>query len=292
MSTPRPGRHQFIDCHVHLFPKRLARAVRQALERYGLGPFTYPLDNARILEDLAAAGVSTVWSLPYAHAPGVANSLNATMAELATELTSQELEVVGGMTAHPEDRDPAATIDQGVARGLRVVKLHCSVGKYSIDDPGFTGMWEAIAHHRLPVVIHLGHATSGRTQVAEVTALGRVAARHPTISLIVAHAGHPSEQATASLMQAFPSVFADTTPVDDRPADLAPARFGQLTDRILFGTDVPNTSRTVETSIEDVQRQLGDAAVLKMAKTAARLLAAVSVEPIARPTPPGQKGLP
>jgi len=89
-------------------------------------------------------------------------------------------------------------------------------------------------------------------------------------------------------MQAFPNVFADTTPVDDRPADLAPARFGQLTDRILFGTDVPNTSRTVEASMEDVQRQLGDAAVRKMAKTAARLLAMVSVDPTAGPPLAGQ----
>jgi uncharacterized protein len=274
MSTPQPRSHRLVDCHVHLFPERLARAVRQALERYGLGPFAYPLDNARAVESLVTAGVSMVWSLPYAHAPGVAGGLNAAMAELATELTSRELEVVGGMTAHPQDPDPAATIEQGVAYGLRVVKLHCSVGGYSIDDPGFMGMWEAIAHHRLPVVIHLGHATSGRTQAAEVTALGRVAERHPTIPLIVAHAGHPSEQATAALMQAFPNVFADTTPVDDRPADLALARFGQLAERILFGTDVPNTSRTVQTSIEDVQRQLGDDAVLQMAKTAQRLLAA------------------
>jgi uncharacterized protein len=276
MSTPQPGSHQLVDCHAHLFPERLARAVRQALERYGLGPFAYPLDNGRVLESLVAAGVSTVWSLPYAHAPGVAGSLNAAMAELATELTSHEFEVVGGMTAHPEDRDPAATIEQGVAYGLRVVKLHCSVGKYDIDDPGFAGMWEAIAHHRLPVVIHLGHATSGRTQAAEVTGLGRVAAQHPTISLIVAHAGHPSEQATAALMHAFPNVFADTTPVDDHPAALAAGGFGQLADRILFGTDVPNTSRTVETSIEDVQRQLGDAALVQMAETAERLLAAAS----------------
>jgi len=274
MPTPQPGRRELVDCHVHLFPERLARAVRQALERYGLGPFAYPLDHARVLESLVAAGVSMVWSLPYAHAPGVASSLNAAMSELARELTSRELEVVGGMTAHPQDRDPAAIIDEGVASGLRVVKLHCSVGGYNIDDPGFAGMWEAVAQHRLPVVIHLGHATSGRTQAAEVTGLGAVAARYPTIPLIVAHAGHPSERATAALMQAFPNVYADTTPVDDRPADLAFARFGQFADRILFGTDVPNTSRTVETSIEDVQRRLGAASVLQMAGTAQRLLAA------------------
>lgn len=274
MSTPRPRSHELVDCHVHLFPERLARAVRQALERYGLGPFAYPLDHEHVLERLVAAGVSMVWSLPYAHAPGVASGLNAAMAELARELTSRELEVTGGMTAHPQDRDPAATIAEGVAYGLRVVKLHCSVGRYDIEDPGFAGMWEAITHHRLPVVIHLGHATSGRTQADEVAGLGAVAARHPTIPLIVAHAGHPSERATAALMHAFPNVYTDTTPVDDRPADLALARFGPFADRILFGSDVPNTSRTVETSIEDVQRLLGADSVRQMARTAQRLLAA------------------
>ena len=67
------------------------------------------------------------------------------------------------------------------------LKLHCSVGHYEADDPRLDGVWALAARRGVPVVVHAGHATDGRTSGHEVAPIDRVAARHPGVALIIAH---------------------------------------------------------------------------------------------------------
>ena len=155
-----------VDAHVHLLPTRLQAAIRGFFDRYGIdsGRFAYPADHGDVCDRLAAEGVSEVWSLPYARRPGSAAGLNKSMAGLVAARRGGPVQVTGGCTVHPGDDQPLTIVRSAVEdMGLRVLKLHCSVGDFTPDDPRLGPVWEYSAEVALPVVLHAGHAADGHT---------------------------------------------------------------------------------------------------------------------------------
>jgi predicted TIM-barrel fold metal-dependent hydrolase len=265
-----------VDSHTHLLPGRLAEKVRAFLDAHLAGAIVYPLDHGLVRDRLAADGVDEVWSLPYAHKPGVADGLNVSMAQTARR--SGSVSVVGGATVHPGDPDPAAVLRRGVEDlGLRVLKLHCSVGDYRPDDPRLIPTWEYAGEIRLPVVVHAGHAVSGRTEVDDLAAVGTVAARHPDATIVIAHCGHRAVDAALDLVERHANVYADLTPVMAEPVVVPPGRLEAVAPKLLFGSDAPNTGIEVGTGMAAVRAlPLSDdvkAAIL--GGTASALVAAV-----------------
>jgi uncharacterized protein len=118
-----------VDSHVHLLPGRLAIKVRSFFEANINRSLSYPLAHEAILDSLAGVGVREVWSLPYAHKPGVAAGLNEASADVVRTQAGHPVRVLAGATIHPGDRDPVGLLVHAfdVLR-LRVLKLHCSVG--------------------------------------------------------------------------------------------------------------------------------------------------------------------
>ena len=160
-----------VDCHVHLLPGRLGEKVREFFDAHISGSLAYPNDHGAVLDALAAAGVTQAWHLPYAHKPGVAAGLNVASAELVSTWRSHPVSLVGGIAVHPGDESPARLVGSAVdAHGLRVVKLHCSVGDFEVDDPRLEQMWRLVASRSVPVVVHAGHDVSGRRGRASSTA--------------------------------------------------------------------------------------------------------------------------
>jgi predicted TIM-barrel fold metal-dependent hydrolase len=246
-----------VDAHVHLLPLGLGRAIRAFFAVHGLGPETwrYPLDHDEAVARLAAEGVTQAWSLPYARRPGTAVGLNESSAGIAVGLSSGPVEIIPGATVHPGDDDPAGIVRAGVEDfGLRVLKLHCSVGDYRPDDPRLDAVWAYVSAIRLPVVVHAGHAFSGHTSAEEIIPLATVAERWPEARLIVAHCGHHAVDATLDLVAAHTNVHADLTPVVHDPVALPAARVEGLADRLLFGSDCPNTAVTVTEALDALDR--------------------------------------
>ena len=135
----------------------------------------YPCELVPARAAIAAAGVTRCWSLPYAHKPGMARDLNRWMAETFAD----DAMVVAGATVHPGD-DVADEIAEALdVLGLRVVKLHCSVGDFTPDDPRLDPLWRRVSATGRPVVVHAGHAENGQTTPAELAPLERVARRWP-----------------------------------------------------------------------------------------------------------------
>ncbi len=237
-----------VDAHVHLLPQRLGQAIRAFFADNGVGLDTwrYPLDHAETTRLLAAEGITQAWSLPYARRPGTAAALNQASAETAAALAEGPVDVIGGATVHPGDADPAGIVRAGVEDlGLRVLKLHCSVGEFAPDDPRLEAVWAYVSDVGLPVVIHAGHAVSGHTAAGEVDAVRVVAERWPQAPLIVAHFGHDALDATLDLMASHDNVHADLTPVVHDPIPIPADRLAAVADRVLFGSDCPNTAVTV-----------------------------------------------
>ena len=237
-----------VDSHVHLLPGRLGEKVRAFFDA-GVGsrsPLAYPNNHPEVVSMLSAEGVDAVWSLPYAHKPGVAIGLNEASALTATQFVRSPVQVIGGATVHPGDDEPLEIVTDAVdALGLRVLKLHCSVGNFSVNDVRLAPVMSFAAQRRLPVVIHLGHNVNGRTEEDELPVIGELADQYPDMPLILAHCGHHSARAAMELMDNHPSLYADITPVVTEHPDITAEHVEKFADRILFGSDAPNTALSV-----------------------------------------------
>lgn len=246
-----------VDAHVHLLPGRLAEKVRAFFDVHMDDvhrPLAYPLDHRAIVASLAGDGVDAVWTLPYAHKPGVAVGLNEAARGTVEALGAGPVRVVGGATVHPGDDDPVAVVTDAIDRcGLRVLKLHCSVGSFDADDARLDGVYRLAAERRLPIVVHLGHAASGHTERAELGALRRVLERHPSTRFVLAHCGHHAAHEALALMDEHAALHADLVPVGRDVPELSGADLAPRADRILFGSDAPNTPLTAGAGIARIR---------------------------------------
>ena len=251
---------------MHLHPGRLAAKVRAFLEAHSeRRTMAYGIDPDEVLAAMAGEGIGRVWSFSYAHKPGIAVGLNEASADLAAAARLGPLPVMGGGTVHPADDDPAAIVEDAVDRlGLGVLKLHCSVGAFDVDDPRLDAVFAFAAERRLPVVVHLGHAVDGRTERSELAALDRVATAHPDAPIILAHSGHDASHDALAVLDAHPCLHADLTPVASSPVDLSADDIAVRSDRFLFGSDAPNTPFRVGESVARV-RALGLPTAAEMA---------------------------
>lgn len=242
-----------VDSHVHLLPGRLGEKVRAFFDA-GIGhttPLAYPNDHDFVVTSLQQEGVDFLWTLPYAHKPGVARGLNEAAAETVKQFSSSPLTIVGGLTVHPADDDALSIVSDAVdTLGLRVLKLHCSVGSFSIDDARLRPVFSFANQRRLPVVVHLGHNVNGRTEADELPAIASTADSFPDMPMILAHCGHHSAPAALKLMSEHPSLHADLTPVVTEFPEVDVQNLEVLSERILFGSDAPNTTLSVTSCLQ------------------------------------------
>jgi predicted TIM-barrel fold metal-dependent hydrolase len=239
-----------VDCHVHLLPGRLGEKVREFFDAHISGSLAYPNDHGAVLDALTAAGISRAWHLPYAHKPGVAAGLNSASAELVSMWSSHPVSLVGGIAVHPGDDAPDRLVGSGLdVHGLRVVKLHCSVGDFEVDDPRLEQVWRLVAARSVPVVVHAGHHVSGETRAGELEGIDRLAARFPAAPIVIAHAAHPATSAAMTLVERHDNVYVDLTPRVTDLVDVADDVLERLCERVLFGSDLPNTQVKIERNL-------------------------------------------
>jgi predicted TIM-barrel fold metal-dependent hydrolase len=242
-------------------PERLAQKIREFFAARITAAFAYPLDHEVVLERHRADGITQLWNLPYAHKAGVAARLNDAMLEISAHLAGRAVEVVPGCTVHPADPEPAQELHRAVAAGARVVKLHCSVGKFQLDDPRLAEALEVAGELGTPVVYHAGHAISGSTAAADVAPLERAALAHPQTNFILAHFGHHALAAGIAAVEAHANIYADLTPVVHDAVPVLPADLERLAPKLLFGSDAPNTGIPAATLLRSVRARASDAAL-------------------------------
>ena len=239
---------EVVDSHVHLLPGRLGEKVRAFFDA-GIGgrmQLAYPNDHDFVVDSLHREGVDTFWTLPYAHKPGVARGLNQASAATAHQFSEKPIQIVPGLTVHPGDDDAVSIVQEGVdSMALRVLKLHCSVGSFTIDDPKLKPVFSFANERRLPVIVHLGHNVNGRTEAEELPSIAQVSDDYPELPMILAHCGHHSSHAALQLMKEHPSLYADLTPVVSEFPEVDVESLEHMSDRILFGSDTPNTAISV-----------------------------------------------
>lgn len=235
-----------VDVHVHFLPPRVLAAVwryfDQAGAHYGTAwPIEYRLGDDERIALLRRFGVRAFPALAYPHKPGMARFLN----DWTLDLAARTPDCVPSATFFPEP-DAGAYVRAALDRGARIFKAHVQVGGYDPTDPELDPVWGALAEAAVPVVVHCGDGPvpGAHTGIDPIEAVLR---RHPALPLVVAHAGMPDYTQFARLADRWPGIRLDTTMVGTpfteammpMPADL-PARYADLADRIVLGSDFPN----------------------------------------------------
>lgn len=254
-----------IDLHVHFMPKQVMDKVWAYFDAVGpltgtAWPIAYRTEESDRLARLRAMGVLGFSSLIYAHKPDMAAWLNAWAADFA----AQHDDVLHTMTFYPEP-SALAYVTEGLASGVQVVKVHVQVGDFDPRDPALDEIWGVLADAQVPVVTHCGSGPApGRFTGPAI--FSEVLQRHPRLTAVIAHLGMPEYDGFLSLAERYPRVHLDTTMAftdfaergNPFPPGMRP-RLLSLGDRIVFGSDFPNTPYPFAHQVESLQRlELGD----------------------------------
>ncbi len=253
-----------IDIHVHFMPDQVLRKVWAYFD--GLAgedrwPIRYRFDEPARLDALYRLGVIRHTALTYPHKPGMAAWLN----EWGLEFAARVPRSVASGTFYPEP-GVETYVRKALESGVRVFKSHLQVGRYDPADPLLDPVWGLLAEAGVPVVCHCGDGpTPGRFTGPD--AIGTVLARHPRLTLVVAHFGLPVYADFIDLPARYPNVYLDTTmaftdfveATSPFPARLRP-RLPDLADRIVLGSDFPNIPYPYGHQVDALARlDLGDA---------------------------------
>jgi uncharacterized protein len=253
------------DVHVHFLPEPVQRKVYAQFDQAGpkIGrdwPIRYRGNHNERVALLRELGVRRFSALPYAHRPGIAAYLN----DWARDFAAGIPECLWSATFYPEPEAPAY-VDQLIADGVEVFKIHVQVGEFHLDDPLLDPVWGSLEDDGTPIVIHAGSGPVGN-EFTGPHALGRVLARHPRLTAIVAHMGAPEYAEFLGLAERYHRTHLDTTMVFTEffdveaayPADLVP-RLVDLQEKVLLGSDFPTIPYPYLDQLEGLARLgLGD----------------------------------
>ncbi len=261
----RLGLPGLIDVHTHFMPDRVMDAVWRyfddAVTNYGQAwPIQYRLPVTERLALLDTFGVRMFSALLYPHKAGMGEALSAWARTFAASTPG----CLSTGTFFPEE-SAAGYVREALEAGTKIFKAHVQVGGYDPRDELLTPVWGMLADAGTPVVVHCG---SGPIPGAHTGPgpFGEVLQAHPTLCAVIAHGGAPEYAQHLDFTRRYPNVHLDTTMVGTAYLnELAPvprdviARYGEMQDRILLGSDFPNIPYPYAEQLDALERfGLGD----------------------------------
>ena len=244
-----------VDPHVHLLPAERTAGLMRWLHR-GLPGVGIPVDITAedALADLHAAGGHVMVNLLFPLKGGEAEELH----RFGAALSAQDPSVIPVGGVHVDDRDPEAVVRSAIEdHGMRGLKLHPMVQRFSPGHPALEPAIAALAEYALPLYVHTGF-DEWYGWGYDLGELERIAERHPSIPLVLCHCAFPRLEWATEMARRHRQVWLDTTNVfgsivrvadgDSRAAldrRLQDA-FEAAPDRVFFGTDYPAAMGTLE----------------------------------------------
>jgi predicted TIM-barrel fold metal-dependent hydrolase len=253
MASAPPG-FRYIDVHTHLHPAWLSAAIRRWFVGRPGWDFQYGTDPEWVARFLAEQDVERFVYFSYAHKPGLARDLNAWLHETARRLPA-------GLplgTVHPGDPDVVDVAREALdAYGFRGFKFHINVQRFHPDDPRILPVYELLLGRGAVLLIHVGSAP-WPNEYDGFPRFERVMRMFPDLKVIVAHMGQFETRRHLELMERCPNMYLDTTGAmapqsaiyreghGAGAADVTDADLVRWQDRILFGSDFPNTPHSYD----------------------------------------------
>jgi len=239
-SSAPPG---VIDAHVHIFPREVFAAIRRWFDEHAWS-CRYQLDAEALDAFLSARGVERYLGLHYAHKPGMAEQLN----EFALEFAQGHPRCIPCATVFPGEPNAEGILDRALTAGARAVKLHGHVQRIAADDPRLDAVYGRVVEHGVLLIFHNGSAPAFSAYGDELRALCTVAAleralrRFPEMRVCVPHFGFAETAGYVDLLGRYPNLYLDTAMglAGFFPFHGGAELLARHSDRILYGTDMPN----------------------------------------------------
>jgi len=256
-----------IDIHSHFMPDAVMAKVwdyfDNAEKAYGVAwPIEYRFAQDERLAQLRSFGVLAYTSLVYAHKPEMAAWLN----DWSLDFAESHQGAIPTATFYP-DEDAAQYTASAIDRGAQIFKVHLQVGAFDPRDSRLVPVWDLLARHSIPVVVHCGSGPIPG-EFTGVEPISEVITARPELAVIVAHMGAPEYSGFLDLAEQFPNVRLDTTMAfTDFMNSLAAfplSELGRLHDAgmrgdVLFGSDFPNIPYPYAEAVTALERLgLGD----------------------------------
>lgn len=273
-----------IDFHVHAATEEWLRGsigpMLDSTARY-FGSQVRVRTAEQMAEEYAAwnlRGVLLAWDAETA--TGLPALTNDRVAEICRAHPEQ---FIGFASVDPHKPDHVDELERAVAElGLRGLKLHPQVQAFFPDEDRYRPMWEKCEEHRLPVVVHVGQTALGAGSpgghgiaydYGRPMLMDSVAARHPGLTVVMAHFGYPWHLEVLASALHKTNVWVDLSGWRPRyvPAEVKREARGRLRDRFVWGSDYPmlDPGRLLD-EIGDLE--LGEAERPVLYDNAARLL--------------------
>lgn len=242
------------DTHVHLPTKEFLVDSGGPLVEHGLHYFGTkdPVRSVeRMVRDLEGAGVARALLLAWdaetaTRRPPLSNDAVARIAKDRPGL----IVPVASVDPHKGER-ALAELERAASRlEMRGLKLHPQIQAFYPNDPKWEPLWTKAESLRLPVVVHTGTSGLGAgvpggdgilLDYARPLHLDAVAARHPDLTLICAHAGWPWHEELLAMALHKSNIRIDLSGwlAKYLPESVLNMANGRLSDRFLFGSDYP-----------------------------------------------------
>ena len=191
-------------------------------------------------------GVLLAWDAETA--TGLPPLTNDRVAELVREWPET---FIGFASVDPHKPDAVEELERAVTElGMKGLKLHPQVQEFDPSDRKFTALWEKCEEHALPIVAHVGQTGLGagvrggfgiEFEYGRPMLMDAVAARHPGLTVVMAHFGYPWHLEVLSSALHKTNVWVDLSAWRPKyiPQEVKRDARGRLSDRTVWGSDYP-----------------------------------------------------
>jgi predicted TIM-barrel fold metal-dependent hydrolase len=223
-------------------------------------------------------GVLLAWDAETA--TGLPPLSNDRVAEICDAYPEQ---FVGFASVDPHKPDAVRELRRAITElGLKGLKVHPQVQAFYPHEPQYEPLWSTCEELALPVIVHVGMTGLGACEpggsgiafdYGRPMPMDMVAARHPGLTVVMAHFGYPWHLEVLASALHKTNVWVDLSGWRPKyvPSEVTREAAGRLADRFVWGSDYPmfDPGRLLD-EVDDYG--LGAAAPDVLFNNAARLL--------------------
>lgn len=168
---------------------------------------------------------------------------NSFVAQFCDEV---DIDTIPFMAIDPTEERWHADLADGLDRGFRGIKLYPTSALFDPTDLKYDELYEQAVAHGLVLLWHMGATPNpaGKLSYSNPLVVDEVARRHPTLTQVIAHLGHPWQREAIITVRKNTRVFADVSGTWARPQDgfaaLVRAQEWGVVDKLVFGSDFPH----------------------------------------------------
>ncbi|WP_053207410.1 amidohydrolase family protein [Jiangella muralis] len=152
---------------------------------------------------------------------------------------------IGYMALDLSDDDVMDQLEDGLARGLKGVKLYPILAGFDVREPKHDPFFREVARLGVPLLIHTGTSASPDAilELSHPLVYDGLARRHPDVRMVLAHMSHPWQRECVIVLRKHAHVYADVSAMWLRTMEgyqaIVRAQEWGVLDKLVFGSDYP-----------------------------------------------------